>query len=115
MKKLNSDLQEIRGNIRVYCRIRPFSSIESANEEKFYSVQNESMLLLNVPNALLKSGNQAKEHKFSFERVFENATQRDVFNELAQLIQSTVDGKNVCVFAYGQTGSGKTYTMEGGM
>lgn len=37
-----------------------------------------------------------------------------VFTELAQLIQSVVDGKNVCIFAYGQTGSGKTYTMQGG-
>lgn len=30
------------------------------------------------------------------------------------LIQSTVDGYNVCIFAYGQTGSGNTYTMIGG-
>ncbi len=29
------------------------------------------------------------------------------------LIQSSLDGYNVCIFAYGQTGSGKTYTMQG--
>jgi kinesin family protein C1 len=46
--------------------------------------------------------------------IFDNATQTKVFNELAQLVQSCLDGKNVCIFAYGQTGSGKTYTMEGG-
>jgi len=29
------------------------------------------------------------------------------------LIESVLDGYNVCIFAYGQTGSGKTWTMEG--
>jgi len=76
--------------------------------------ENNTSLQLNIPQKFIRSENNAKDYKFFFEHIFpEDSTQQEIFNELSQLIQSALDGYNVCVFAYGQTGSGKTFTMEG--
>lgn len=51
---------------------------------------------------------------FGFDAVFPPAaSQGQVFEEVAGLVQSALDGSRVCIFAYGQTGSGKTHTMLG--
>mmetsp|Transcript_32006 Transcript_32006/g.46921 ORF Transcript_32006/g.46921 Transcript_32006/m.46921 type:complete len:1121 (+) Transcript_32006:247-3609(+) len=55
-----------------------------------------------------------KKWKFGFDHVFSpSQTQDDVWDAAEPLVQSAIDGFNVCIFAYGQTGSGKTYTMLG--
>lgn len=57
---------------------------------------------------------KAGQKLFEYDRVFHpESTQEEVFTDVQPLIQSVMDGFNVCVFAYGQTGSGKTHTMEG--
>ena len=36
-------------------------------------------------------------------------SQEDVFSEVSQLVQSALDGYNVCIFAYGQVSSQEKY------
>jgi kinesin family protein C1 len=55
-----------------------------------------------------------KEHTYSFDTILgPDSTQHDVFDEVNGVVQSALDGYDVCLFSYGQTGSGKTHTMTG--
>eukprot|EP00741_Cyanophora_paradoxa_P021884 tig00021374_g21124.t1 len=101
-RKLYNKLQELRGNVRVYTRVRPtFSGAKSC-----VSVCDEAELSLALGNGKMAS--------YEFDRVFGPETlQQTIFEDMQPLITSVLDGYNVCVFAYGCTGSGKTYTMVG--
>ncbi|XP_039683053.1 kinesin-like protein KIN-14P [Medicago truncatula] len=108
-RKLFNELQELKGNIRVYCRIRPFLP---GQKEKQTIVERigESDLVVANPS---KQGKEALK-TFKFNKIFgPSSTQVEVYNDIQAFIRSVLDGYNVCIFAYGQTGSGKTYTMSG--
>ncbi|KAL4591256.1 hypothetical protein LXL04_004214 [Taraxacum kok-saghyz] len=102
---LNQFLQ-LKGNIRVFCRIRP-----TINGEKFIHVRpvvplDSSGILLNFA--------ENKTKLYNFDKVFPPVSSQDeVFSEIEPVIKSALDGYNVCILAYGQTGTGKTFTMEG--
>jgi kinesin family protein C1 len=113
---LHNQLQELKGNIRVFCRIRPQLQAEQGNEAKFeYPDANlEGRTLALISSHGHGADRQPKKFFFSFDKVFgPSATQKEVFAEISQLVQSALDGFKVCIFAYGQTGSGKTHTMQG--
>ncbi|KAG2451808.1 hypothetical protein HYH02_003584 [Chlamydomonas schloesseri] len=120
-RKLHNIIQDLKGNIRVYCRVRPVSAAEAADaahdSEMSLDFPSSGDLLgrgltVVVPGNL--SGQAHQKHQFAFDRVFSPGTSQDmVFDEISELVQSALDGHKVCIFAYGQTGSGKTYTMLG--
>lgn len=114
-RKLHNQVQELKGNIRVFCRVRPtLSAEEEIARMKYPDLEESTEIEVRGMDEVSSLGKDiTKTHPFSFDRVFDpRQTNDDVFREISQLIQSALDGYNVCIFAYGQTGSGKTYTMS---
>ncbi|XP_057950155.1 kinesin-like protein KIN-14N [Malania oleifera] len=110
-KKLHNTILELKGNIRVFCRVRPLLPDDSAGAETKVISYPTSTEAFGRGIDLLQNG---QKHSFTFDKVFmPDASQDEVFVEISQLVQSALDGYKVCIFAYGQTGSGKTYTMMG--
>jgi kinesin family member C1 len=108
--------QELKGNIRVMCRVRPALD-ESEGDEATMAFPDEKTsaeIVVAGPEEKSSLGVVSrKNYPFEFDRVFMPGTQNDeIFGEISQLVQSALDGYNVCIFCYGQTGSGKTYTMS---
>ncbi|KAK8532598.1 hypothetical protein V6N12_054034 [Hibiscus sabdariffa] len=107
-RKLYNQVQDLKGNIRVYGRVRPFLSGKSSYLSILDSIEDGNITI----NISSKNGKGCK--SFTFNKVFgQSTTQAEVFSDMQPLIRSVLDGYNVCIFAYGQTGSGKTYTMVG--
>merc|ERR1712038_370437 len=109
-RRMHNLIQELRGNVRVFARIRPFLPGDGVGDDAEPCIVPTSETTLKI--MMDESGKQ--EHSFSFDRVFPpSAGQEQVFTEVSEFVQSALDGYNVCLFSYGQTGSGKTHTMQG--
>ncbi len=102
-RALHNQIQELRGNVRVFCRVRPTTS-----DTAVVTCPADGL------SVSLTKENDSNPVGFEFDRVFSpQSTQAEVFEEVSQLVQSALDGYKVCLFSYGQTGSGKTHTMLG--
>ena len=121
-RKMHNTIQELKGNIRVFCRVRLKNAEEVQREAGKPDVfdfitrgeQAGTGLNLHLRTAKAQATDEATRYAFNFDKTFGPATgQEEVFEEVSQLVQSALDGYKVCIFAYGQTGSGKTHTMFG--
>ncbi|XP_027172965.1 kinesin-like protein KIN-14F [Coffea eugenioides] len=109
-RMLYNQVQDLKGTIRVYCRVRPFLPGQSDGQSTVDYIGDNGDIMIVNPH---KQGKDAR-RIFTFNKVFgTNATQQQIYMDTQPLVRSVLDGYNVCIFAYGQTGSGKTYTMSG--
>ncbi|KAD4584676.1 hypothetical protein R6Q59_036491 [Mikania micrantha] len=108
-RKLYNQVQEAKGNIRVFCRCRPLDKHEASAGHAMvvdFSTSKDG-------DIGIVTGSSTKK-LYRFDRVYTpNDGQVDVVADALPMVISVLDGYNVCIFAYGQTGTGKTFTMEG--
>jgi len=92
-RRLHNEVMELKGNIRVFCRLRPM--LNSKGEVAVTARGGDEMVAADESSGKVNS--------FQYDQVFGSEP----------LVTSVVDGFNACIFAYGQTGSGKTHTRMG--
>ena len=109
-REAHNKLQRMRGNIRVFCRVRPLLPHErAAGETVAVRCKGTSELTLTTTRrSAMASSSKEKTSTFNFDEVFSaDATQARVWSEVKPLVVSVLDGFHACIVAYGQTGSGK--------
>ncbi|KAF2071689.1 hypothetical protein CYY_006989 [Polysphondylium violaceum] len=95
-------------SIRVVCRFRPLTELESKrNEHSIVQFHDEKSFSIRQ-----KDGNNPQ---FSFDRVFGfKDSQNVIFQDVATpIVKDFLDGYHGTIIAYGQTASGKTFTIYG--
>lgn len=100
---LHNVVLDLRGNIRVFARVRPPLPAEESKMLCGFFFNDEASLEI-INNELGQTGTRKQgKHDFSFDHVFDpNTLQEDIFETVSPLIQSALDGYNVCIFAYGE-------------
>ena len=101
-KVLHNKLEDLKGRIRVYVRIRPLSNDERSHRRKEVLVKEDKRTCV-----MKKCDEDHREAKsWEFDNIFQGSnkegnTQEEVFSDTRLLVTSAVDGFNVCIFAYG--------------
>jgi kinesin family member C1 len=105
-RKLHNMVQELRGNVRVFARVRPFlpsDGVDLALRPEPTIAARQDGVGLKIAKKAVTSDDRAEEFQFTFDKVFGlSSSQEAVFQEVSEFVQSALDGYNVCLFSYGQ-------------
>ena len=112
VRGLNAQVQEMKGNIRVFCRVRPLIAGETDTTETADGPSTKVLGFpsgMDTPHEISLMGREAIEvlsntnqkgpetrHMFGFDRVFTpTSSQEDVFEEISGLVRSALDGYTI--------------------
>lgn len=130
-RKLLDELQDLRGAVRVYCRLKEPSKPAEADEDPpiVDMVSNEVLMVhRNLSTTYQKQQQKALSNKngvstkpspstplcFEFDGILaSDMGQQDVYAEFEAICASVVEGFRICIMSYGQANAGKTHTMLG--
>lgn len=99
-RKLHAELQDLKGNIRVFCRIRKRLPKEEDEEEATFkrpdAMAEKRQLILRETQRTADGRERPHDKSFTFDRVFgPSADNMEVFGEISELVRSALDGYNV--------------------
>mmetsp|Transcript_12232 Transcript_12232/g.17890 ORF Transcript_12232/g.17890 Transcript_12232/m.17890 type:complete len:322 (+) Transcript_12232:389-1354(+) len=102
---LKNQLKDIKGNIKVFVRVKPSLCGEMGNDGALtYTAQEGENII------------KANKEGVSVDEIFPpDATQEGVFEKVSPFIDSALLGYNVFLCANGASGTGKTFTIQGGV
>ncbi len=112
-KELHNKLEDMKGRIRVYVRVRPMLSSRGMFGRCKEALIKEDSRVCVMHDEFARDDITKT---WEFDQIFggsanEGNSQADIFKDTKNLVTSAVDGFNVCIFAYGQTGSGKVSNL----
>jgi len=112
-RKLLNEIQDMKGNVRVYCRPQP--RLQGGSSIDFVSVPSSNVILLHRNRVLPDDPAATAPMSFEFDRVFSpESDEKEIYSEVEELVLGALDGYNICLMAYGQNAAGKSRTMIGG-
>lgn len=112
-------------NVKVLCRVRPtidkIKDYHQLQGNRFLPSTDDCIVILDHQQLKILSKESfentnrlSKAKLFKFNRIFNSeASQEAIYEEVAEVVFSTIQGYNSTIFAYGASGSGKTYTILG--
>eukprot|EP01084_Bolivina_argentea_P098825 177652_1 len=107
-RKYSNLIGDLRGNIYVFCRIRPLLPFEIKKQyTSCINIDRQCNYKLNITD------DKNNKLQFEFDIIYgPESTDYQIHEDITDYIKTAMDGYNISILTYGQTGAGKTYTMN---